>query len=55
MFAAMQVLLEKMAKMEIKVKQKSGFEVSEMIADLNKRLQQKGYESFFPLFRAKIE
>ena len=55
MFAKLQVLLEKMAKMEIKVKQKSGLQVSEMIADLNKRLHQKNYESLFPLFRAKIE
>jgi hypothetical protein len=38
MFAAMQVLMEKINKKEIAVVEKSAAEVSAIIADLNKKL-----------------
>lgn len=44
-----------MATLQIKVHDKSGLQVADMIAELNKRLHRPDYESLFPLFRVKVE
>lgn len=55
MFAVMKVLLEKMQKKEIQVREKSKAEVNEMIGELYKKVHKKNYDSLFHIFRAKIE